>query len=65
MLKALGYEESIFKEKSFLKPSEMQKVVAGAAGDERDCAVEGCRVECATTCNQCSSGCHQGPDPIK
>ena len=60
MLKKLGYEVTVFEKKSILSLSDMNEVIAGS---ERDCSTLGCKTECSTTCNECSSGCYQGPTP--
>ena len=68
MLKVLGYQEGIFEDKAFLKASEMQKLYAGGPGgpDADTCSGTGCQLgcesECEVSCNECSGGCHMGPD---
>ena len=67
MLKSLGYKDDIFEGIDVLKLSEMKNVIASGPGGpeepgERNCAVLGCKIECSSTCTQCSSGCNQGPD---
>lgn len=49
MLKTLGYQESIFEDKAFLKASEMQKVSAGGPGgpEEPTCVQDRGKVICA------------------